>query len=113
MSELTAHQQELVDLWEKHVAFEFEEHDENRTVDTMVDDAYVNHIPTCPLYTADAADRRLSVDLRRPRLLPQQNEERKHKTTNTQKQNKQQQTPASKSQANKPREHTNNNKKGW
>ncbi len=46
MDELTAQQQQLVDLWERHLVYEFEEHDENKTVDTMVDDAYVNHVPT-------------------------------------------------------------------
>lgn len=46
MSDLTPHQQKLVDLWERHISYEFEEHDENKTVDTMVDDAYVNHVPT-------------------------------------------------------------------
>ncbi len=46
MSDPTAPQQRLIDLWERHVAYEFEEHDENKTVETMVDDAYVNHVPT-------------------------------------------------------------------
>lgn len=46
MSSLTPHQQQLVALWDRHLAYEFEEHDENKTVETMVDDAYVNHVPT-------------------------------------------------------------------
>ena len=46
MSTLTAHQQGLVDLWEKHLAYEFEDHDADLTVSTMVEDAYVNHVPT-------------------------------------------------------------------
>jgi len=46
MSTLTAHQQGLVDLWDKHLAYEFEDHDEDLTVSTMVEDAYVNHVPT-------------------------------------------------------------------
>jgi len=36
----------MVDLWEAHLAYEFEDHDENKTVSTMVEDAYVNHVPT-------------------------------------------------------------------
>lgn len=33
-------------LWEEHVKYEFETHDHVDTLETMVDDAYVNHIPT-------------------------------------------------------------------
>ena len=33
-------------LWEEHVKYEFETRDHVDTLDTMVDDAYVNHIPT-------------------------------------------------------------------
>ena len=46
MGDLTKDQQTLVDLWEKHLAYEFEDRDENLTVSTMVEDAYVNHVPT-------------------------------------------------------------------
>lgn len=46
MESLTEHQKQLVEIWERHIGYEFEDHDENETVDTMVDDAYVNHIPT-------------------------------------------------------------------
>lgn len=46
MGKLTEQQQALVDLWEKHLAYEFVDHDENLAVSTMVDDAYVNHVPT-------------------------------------------------------------------
>jgi len=42
---LTPDQQLLNDLWEKHLREEFTTHDTNATLDTMVPDAYVNHIP--------------------------------------------------------------------
>jgi carboxymethylenebutenolidase len=41
----TSRRQRLSDLWEEHIKYEFETHDTERTLDTMVDDAYVNHIP--------------------------------------------------------------------
>jgi carboxymethylenebutenolidase len=42
---LTAEQQVLNDLWEEHLHDEFTTQDTNATIDTMVPDAYVNHIP--------------------------------------------------------------------
>ena len=42
---LTAPQEFLRDLWEKHVQCEFATHDTEDTLATMVEDAYVNHIP--------------------------------------------------------------------
>ena len=45
MSKLTAAQQSLNDLWEEHVRHEFATHNTDDTLATMVDDAYVNHIP--------------------------------------------------------------------
>lgn len=42
---LTPAQQFLNDLWEEHVKHEFATHNTEDTLDTMVDDAYVNHIP--------------------------------------------------------------------
>lgn len=42
---LTPHQQFLNDLWEEHVRDEFATKDTSATLDTMVPDAYVNHIP--------------------------------------------------------------------
>jgi len=36
----------LLRLWEEHTAHEFVTHDTEATLATMVDDAYVNHIPT-------------------------------------------------------------------
>jgi len=42
---LTPEQQFLNDLWEEHLRDEFTTHDTDATLDTMVPDAYVNHIP--------------------------------------------------------------------
>jgi len=38
--------QDLAQLWEQHTAHEFSARNTEATLDTMVDDAYVNHIPT-------------------------------------------------------------------
>ena len=37
--------QELIRLWEEHIGYEFQIHDTEATLDTMVPDAYVNHVP--------------------------------------------------------------------
>jgi carboxymethylenebutenolidase len=42
---LTTAQEFLQDLWEKHVQYEFGSHDTEDTLATMVEDAYVNHVP--------------------------------------------------------------------
>lgn len=42
---LTAEQQFLNDLWEEHIRDEFTTRDTVATIDTMVKDAYVNHVP--------------------------------------------------------------------
>jgi len=42
---LTAAQQRLSDLWEEHVRYEFSTRNTEDTLATMVEDAYVNHIP--------------------------------------------------------------------
>ena len=42
---LTAGQQILNDLWEEHLRDEFTTQDTKATLETMVPDAYVNHIP--------------------------------------------------------------------
>ncbi|HHT9119763.1 MAG TPA: ester cyclase [Candidatus Hypogeohydataceae bacterium YC41] len=42
---LTASQQAMADLWEKHMRSEFEMKSVDDTLNTMVDDPYVNHIP--------------------------------------------------------------------
>ncbi len=42
---LTSQQQFLNDLWEEHIRDEFTTKDTTATIDSMVPDAYVNHIP--------------------------------------------------------------------
>jgi len=42
---LTAAQELLRDLWEAHVRYEFATRNTEDTLATMVEDAYVNHIP--------------------------------------------------------------------
>jgi carboxymethylenebutenolidase len=42
---LTAQQQFLNDLWDEHIRHEFDSKNTAATIDTMVPDAYVNHIP--------------------------------------------------------------------
>jgi carboxymethylenebutenolidase len=42
---LTARQEFLRDLWEEHVRYEFVTRNTEDTLATMVEDAYVNHIP--------------------------------------------------------------------
>ena len=42
---LTPDQQLLNDLWEEHIRDEFSTRDTEATLDTMVPDAYVNHVP--------------------------------------------------------------------
>jgi carboxymethylenebutenolidase len=42
---MTPNQQVLNDVWERHVRDEFVTRDVNATLDTMVPDAYVNHVP--------------------------------------------------------------------
>ena len=37
----------LRDLWEEHMRYEFATHNTEDTLATMVEDAYVNHIPAC------------------------------------------------------------------
>jgi carboxymethylenebutenolidase len=43
--QLTPEQQSLNDLWEEHIRDEFANRDTTATLDTMVPDAYVNHVP--------------------------------------------------------------------
>ncbi len=42
---LTASQEFLVHLWEEHIRCEFETRNTEDTLNTMVEDAYVNHMP--------------------------------------------------------------------
>ena len=43
--DLTPEQLALQNLWEEHLKCEMETRDTTATLDTMVDDAYVNHVP--------------------------------------------------------------------
>jgi carboxymethylenebutenolidase len=45
MAEKSLSRQELEDLWAEHLAGEFSTKDVEATLATMVDDAYVNHMP--------------------------------------------------------------------
>ncbi|WP_009634550.1 ester cyclase [Synechocystis sp. PCC 7509] len=42
---LTPAQEFLQELWEEHLGYEFDTHNTEDTLATMVEDAYVNHIP--------------------------------------------------------------------
>ena len=44
-ADLTPEQTVLNDLWEEHIRGEFTTRDTGATIDTMVPDAYVNHVP--------------------------------------------------------------------
>lgn len=44
-SGLSPAQQLLSDLWDEHLRHEFATRDPDQTIDTMVEDAYVNHVP--------------------------------------------------------------------
>jgi carboxymethylenebutenolidase len=44
-TELTTAQEVLRNLWDEHVRYEFATHNTEDTLATMVEDAYVNHIP--------------------------------------------------------------------
>lgn len=41
----TTGEQRLIDLWERHLRFEFAHRDAKATVETMAPDNYVNHVP--------------------------------------------------------------------
>jgi carboxymethylenebutenolidase len=45
MSGQSAHEDNLVRLWEEHMRYEFETKNAEDTIATMVEDSYVNHIP--------------------------------------------------------------------
>src|ERR1700730_16735595 len=45
MSELSAEQTRLAQLWEEHMRHEFQTCSTEDTLATMVEDAYVNHVP--------------------------------------------------------------------
>ena len=43
--ELTAEQQRMVEIWDKHTKCEFESKDTDETMRTMTDEPHVNHVP--------------------------------------------------------------------
>jgi carboxymethylenebutenolidase len=45
LDQLTPQQRAMVDLWEKHLAAEFQDRDAVASCDTMVAHPYVNHVP--------------------------------------------------------------------
>ena len=38
-------QAEMIALWDEHISYEFSTRDVSSTIATMVEDAYVNHVP--------------------------------------------------------------------
>src|ERR1700736_832890 len=52
MSELSAEQTRLAQLWEEHMRHEFQTCSTEDTLATMVEDAYVNHVPVPVLHHA-------------------------------------------------------------
>lgn len=46
LSQLTAEQRAMVQLWEDHLKAEFDDKDAAASCGTMVDEPYVNHVPT-------------------------------------------------------------------
>ncbi|HHF7366463.1 TPA: ester cyclase [Legionella bozemanae] len=45
-NELTRDQQRLLQIWENHTRYEFEAKNVNQTMKTMIENPYVNHVPT-------------------------------------------------------------------
>jgi carboxymethylenebutenolidase len=45
MSTSTADEQRLIELWERHMDFEFAAKDAAATVETMAEQSWVNHVP--------------------------------------------------------------------
>jgi carboxymethylenebutenolidase len=67
---LTPEQQRLNDLWEEHIRDEFVIHDTDATLDTMVPDAYVNHVPVMTGGVGREALRRFYSQLFIPMMPP-------------------------------------------
>src|SRR5712692_349041 len=70
MSEQTAHQDNLARLWEEHMRHEFETRSTEGTLATMVEDAYVNHIPVMTGGVGQAALRRFYATHFIPKMPP-------------------------------------------
>ena len=70
MSEQTAHQDNLARLWEEHMRHEFETRSTENTLLTMVEDAYVNHIPVLTGGVGQAALRQFYATHFIPKMPP-------------------------------------------
>src|SRR5882724_881876 len=70
MSEQTAHQDNLARLWEEHMRHEFETRSTEDTIATMVEDAYVNHIPVMTGGVGQAALRQFYATHFIPKMPP-------------------------------------------
>src|SRR5256885_4720685 len=70
MSEQTAHQDNLARLWEEHMRHEFETRSTEDTIATMVEDAYVNHIPVMTGGVGDDALRQFYATHFIPKMPP-------------------------------------------
>src|SRR6266567_1731415 len=70
MSEQTAHQDNLARLWEEHMRHEFETKNTEDTLATMVEDAYVNHIPVMTGGVGQAALRQFYATHFIPKMPP-------------------------------------------
>jgi carboxymethylenebutenolidase len=70
MSKQTAHQDNLVRLWEQHLQHEFDTKSTEDTLATMVEDAYVNHIPVMTGGVGQAALRQFYATHFIPKMPP-------------------------------------------
>lgn len=67
---ITPAQKALVELWEEHLRDEFTTRDAEATVGTMVEDAYVNHVPVMTGGTGKAALRKFYATHFIPKMPP-------------------------------------------
>src|SRR6266404_4844345 len=70
MSELSAEQTRLAQLWEEHMRHEFQTCSTEDTLATMVEDAYVNHIPVMTGGVGHAALRQFYATHFIPKMPP-------------------------------------------
>jgi carboxymethylenebutenolidase len=70
MSEHATHEANLVRLWEEHLRHEFDTKNTEETLATMVEDAYVNHIPVMTGGVGQAALRQFYATHFIPKMPP-------------------------------------------
>jgi carboxymethylenebutenolidase len=70
MSEQATHEANLVRLWEEHLRHEFDTKNTGETLATMVEDAYVNHIPVMTGGVGQAALRQFYATHFIPKMPP-------------------------------------------